>query len=75
MRTQFRELKARKAKYGFDGGCLSLGNVVEFGKFVGELRNFNSEQYIIEEVGYNNPEVRIYTDNEEIANWLRNYTF
>lgn len=76
MSTQLRELKSRKAKFGFDGGHLSIHNVVEIGKFIGELNvKFSSQQYIAEEAGYHNPEVRIYTDESEVAEWIRNYKF
>ena len=70
-----RELKARKAKYGFDGGIVGLGNVVPLGKFIEALELEHSGNYIAEEAGYNRPELRIYTDLDSVAQWIRDYKF
>lgn len=70
-----RELKARKAKFGFDGGTLSLGNVIYIGKFMEALELEHSGNYVAEEAGYNRPELRIYTDLDSVAAWIRSYKF
>ncbi len=71
-----RELKSRKAKFGFDGGYITLGNVIALGKFFEVLeKTFPNDQYIAEEVGYNRPDLKIYTDLPEVAEWIRNYKF
>lgn len=71
----FRELKARKAKFGFDLGIITINNVVEMGEFVKKLRSeFTPEKYMIEDAGYKRPEAKIYTDQEEVAEWIRKYT-
>lgn len=72
----FRELKSRKAKFGFDGGIIYLTKVIPLGKFLEALEStFSSDQYIAEETGYNRPELKIYTDLPEVADWIRNYKF
>jgi hypothetical protein len=69
-----RELKARKAKFGFDFGSLTLGSVVAMGKFVEALRTeYTPDKFLLEEAGYNRPEVKLYTDHEEVAEWVRKY--
>lgn len=72
MTLQLAELKARKAKFGFAGGCIHLGNVVEVGQFFYELRRVWPGEFTEELQGYNNPEIRVYTNNETVANWIRN---
>ena len=69
-----RELKARKAKFGFDFHHITLNNVVEIGRFIEQLRTeFAPDRYIAEEAGYNWPELKIYTDDEHVAHWIRSY--
>jgi hypothetical protein len=69
-----RELKARKAKFGFDLGKIYLRDVIELGRFLEALQTqFANDQYIAEEAGYNQPEVKIYTDLPEVAEWIRAY--
>jgi hypothetical protein len=69
-----RELKARKAKFGFDGGIIHLGNVIEIGEFMKAMQNaWSTDKYIMEEAGYNRPELKIYTDDHEVAEWIRLY--
>jgi hypothetical protein len=71
---KLRELKARKAKYGFHYGKIHLKDVIDLGQFLTCLQtNFSDNLYILEEAGYNQPELKIYTDDEEVANWLRQY--
>ena len=68
-----RELKARKAKFGFDLGIINFGNVVMIGKFIEALDYVFAGKYIAEEAGYNRPGLRIYTNDETIAQWIRNF--
>lgn len=71
-----RELKSRKAKFGFDGGYITLGKVIKLGQFMESLQTaWPTDSYVAEEAGYNRPELRIYTDDEEVAKWIRNYNF
>jgi len=66
-----RELKARKAKYGFHYGHINLGGVVQLGKFIEELELNYQGRYMAEEAGYNQPELKIYTDEDDVAHWIR----
>lgn len=69
-----RELKARKAKFGFDYGHITLAKLIPLGRFMEALQTtFASDQYLAEEAGYNRPELKIYTDHEEVAVWIRAY--
>ncbi len=69
-----KELKARKAKYGFDFGCITLRNIVMYGLFIQALQvRFANDKYIAEETGYRLPELKIYTDDDQVAEWIRNY--
>lgn len=69
-----RELNARKAKFGFNLGKIRLSEAIQIGKFLEALQvTFTSEHYVTEEAGYNWPEVKIYTDREDVATWIRNY--
>ena len=67
----FRELKAKKAKFGFDFGHITLRNVVAIGKFIEALETEWAGKYLAEEAGYNRPELKIYTDDEAVAAWIR----
>lgn len=69
----FRELKAKKAKFGFDFGHITLRNVVALGKFIEALGIEWADKYIAEEAGYNRPELKIYTNDEAVAEWIRSY--
>lgn len=68
---QLRELKARKAKFGFNYGQIRLRDIIELGKFVESLENTWSGKYLAEEAGYGQPDLKLYTDHEEVANWIR----
>lgn len=69
-----RELKARKAKFGFDLGSIGLSNLVPLGKFMASLQTtWPADAYIAEEAGYTRPELKIYTDHTDVADWIRNY--
>lgn len=70
-----RELKARKAKFGFDLGQIHLGKIIALARFLEALQEeFTKDKYIAEEVG-NQPELRLYTDDETVAQWIRSYKF
>ena len=68
-----RELKARKARFGFDLGMIGLGNVVKIGKFIEALDYACAGKYIAEEAGYGRPELKIYTDDDAVAQWIRSF--
>jgi len=69
-----RELKSRKAKYGWDLGRLSLYVVEELADFKKSLKNnYSTDEYIFEAVGMNGNELRFYTDSDNIATWVRTY--
>ena len=71
----FRELKARKAKFGFEYGRIRFKDVIPLADFSRELdRAFGKDVCIFEESGYNEPILKIYTDIETVADWIRNYT-
>jgi len=70
----FRELKSRKAKFGFEYGRIRLADVVPLADFVKALdREFHPDTYIAEESGYNEPILKYYTDDEKVAEWIRSY--
>lgn len=70
-----REIKARKAKFGFDLGSLHLSNVVDMGEFVKTLgHTFNYTEYTLEESGWSSSSVvKVYTEIDEVADFIRNY--
>lgn len=69
------EFKAKKAKFGFNLGSLSIQNVVEVGAFVSALAiEFDENEYKIEESGWNpSTVVKVYTEKDEVADFIRNY--
>lgn len=71
-----REFRAKKARFGWDCGALSLKNVVDFGKFYEELKTkFAPHEYHIEETGWNpSTSVKIYTDSDSVADWVRSHS-
>ena len=70
----FRELKSRKAKFGFEYGHIRLNDVIPLGKFLEALQTeFASDRYLAEESGYHEPVLKFYTDDEKVAEWIRNY--
>lgn len=69
-----RELKARKARYGFEYGIIRLGDVIPLAKFLEALQAaYPPDAYIAEESGYHEPVLKFYTDNDDVADWMRNY--
>jgi hypothetical protein len=74
MKIKLREIKARKAKFGFNYGSLSLYQVRELAEFMNAIEEqFKPDQYDFEEAGgYNGKgDVKVYTDDEEVAKWIR----
>lgn len=71
-----REIRARKAKFGFDLGGIGLHNVVEMGRFVEAFQSaFDDSRYVMEESGWNpSTVVKIYTEEDDVADFIRNYT-
>lgn len=69
---KLRELKSRKAKFGFDYGSLTLQDVIPLAEFLSKLYNtYADTEYVISAGGYNRPGVKIYTDSESVAIWIR----
>lgn len=67
-----RELKSRKAKFGFDYGTLALKDVIPLAEFLNNLHNTYAEtEFTLSEGGYNRPSIKIYTDSESVAKWIR----
>ena len=74
MSIYSRSIKARKAKYGWDLGSFRLGMVIELGEFMKALQtNFSTQQYSTETVGMHSTDIRLYTDNDDCADWIRGY--
>lgn len=70
----FRELKARKAKFGFEYGSIRLADVIPLAGFLTALeKQSTKDQVVMEEAGYNEPSLKIYTDNADAADFIRNY--
>lgn len=70
-----RELKARKAKYGFDAGTIGLGNIIPHSKLLVGLQVFDKNRYTYEAAGYTPELLKIYTDDDEVAQWIRNFNY
>ena len=65
------ELKARKAKYGF-AGYTHLGYIIPLGKLLESLHNnYTDADYSADLVGMHQTDFRVYTNNEDIANFIR----
>lgn len=71
----FRELKSRKARFGWDLGALHLGNVVEMGQFVESIQTqFDPIRFNLEEQGWgSSSSIKLYTDHDDVAEWIRSY--
>jgi len=71
-----RELKARKAKFGFDAGGICLTYIIPHARLLEGLRNNWDGKYIAEATGYgSNPELKIYTDDADVAEWIRHFNY
>lgn len=69
-----REMKAKKAKFGFDAGAICLVNIPKHAKLLEGLQAFDRTRYNIEEAGWgSNSELKVYTDDEEVARWIRTF--
>ena len=74
MSLYSRPLAARKAKYGWDMGGLHLRMVIDFAEFMKALQtNFTDKVYVFETVGLHNSDLRLYTDDDTCAEWIRGY--
>ena len=66
----FRELNARKAKYGFSSSlCMATASCVN--RAVEVMRHFDPDATFDERTGYAYPEINIYTNNEQAAEAFR----
>lgn len=67
-----KELKARKAKFGFAVDRVSIKDFLPLGKLMEGLYNsWTEEDYIVEMAGMNRTDFRLYTDNSQLAEWVR----
>lgn len=72
---KLRELKSRKAKFGFEYGVLKINDVINLADFLKELYNtFADDKYLMEHSGYNTPILKFYTDDEDVAVWIRQHS-
>lgn len=71
-----RELNARKAKFGFAKDYVSINDFIPLGKLMTGLYNtWANTDYAVELVGNNQKDFRLYTDREDLAQWVRlNFT-
>jgi hypothetical protein len=69
---QLRELKAKKAKFGFALDSIGLGDFIFGGRLLDTLEQmYAKDTWAAELVGMHQRDLRIYTDDEHIAAWLR----
>lgn len=67
-----RELKSRKAKFGFAKDYVSVNDFIPLGKLMSGLYNtYTDADYITEMVGLHGNDFRLYTDNWTVAAWVR----
>jgi hypothetical protein len=67
-----QELKARKAKYGFKQDYISLETFIPLGKLLESLQNtWADTEYSTEMVGMHSNQFRLYTNNDNVAKWVR----
>jgi hypothetical protein len=73
---KLRELKSRKAKFGFEYGVLKINDVINLADFLKELYNtFADDKYLVEHQGYNSQaSLKFYTDDEDVAVWIRQHS-
>lgn len=73
IRPFLTELKARKAKYGFKSDHVGLETIPSLGRLLERLDEvFQKDEYRTELAGMHQNDFRVYTDLEEIADWIRN---
>ena len=66
------ELKARKAKFGFKHDGVNVNAYIPLGKLMEALyNNYTNADYITELAGMHKTDFRLYTDNEDVANFIR----
>ena len=66
------ELKARKAKFGFKYDGVRVSSYIPLGKLMEALyNNYTDDDYDAELVGMHATDFRLYTNNEDVANFIR----
>ena len=66
------ELKARKAKFGFKYDGVRVSAYIPLGKLMEALyNNYTDADYSAELAGMHQTDFRLYTDNEDTANFIR----
>lgn len=71
-RKVLSELKARKAKYGFKCDGVMISYYIPLAKMLTMLQNtFADDMYYTELAGMNRTDFRLYTDSEDVANFIR----
>ena len=69
---QLRELKAKKAKFGFALDSIRLEDFIFIGRLLDQLgMMYGKDIWTSELVGMRQQDLRIYTDDEHVAAWLR----
>lgn len=67
-----RELKAKKAKFGFALDGVGINYFIPLGKMLESLQNtYATTDYMTQMVGMHGNDFRLYTDNAEIAKFIR----
>ena len=70
--TVLSELKARKAKFGFKLDGVNVNAYIPLGKLMEALyNNYTSADYNAELAGMHRTDFRLYTDDEDVANFIR----
>lgn len=64
------ELKARKAKFGFKKDSVRVEDFIILGRLMEGLQD-TSEDFTAEMTGMNKSDFRLYTDNEDVADFVR----
>ena len=67
----FTKINARKRKYGFLTGLYDDDNIIHCGLVLSYLKEFYNGDYLVEKnFSYGKSELRIYTDDVEINNFI-----
>lgn len=66
------ELKARKAKFGFKYDGVRVSSYIPLGKLMEALyNNYTDDDYDAELAGMPATDFRLYTNNEDVADFIR----
>lgn len=66
------ELKARKAKFGFKLDGVNVSAYIPLGKLMESLQNsYTAQDYNAELAGMQRTDFRLYTDNDNVADFVR----